>query len=294
VATFNRNTRAPSSGITGRFPSEQEGGIVGIRTYAIGKYEVTNQEYADILNWAHARGRLTNSSGGAYTGGVVYAHGQWLANTVSSSSFSQIEYGGGSFTARSLDGHAMANHPMVMVSWYGAAMYCNWLSEKEGCTPVYDTSTWSANFSNNGYHLPTEAQWERAAAWDPVQERHYRYGNGSDSISCATANFVEFDFCNPLGLTFMPYTSPVGYFSGVTSPAGCYDMAGNVWEWCNDWSKRTYMSAEVSNPQGPPSGSNRVIRGGSWISPGSHCRSAFRFVDDPSYADVFGGFRLAR
>jgi formylglycine-generating enzyme required for sulfatase activity len=63
------------------------------------------------------------------------------------------------------------------VSWYGAAICCNWLSESEGRTPVYSTSTWAGNLSNNGYHLPTKAQWECAAAWNPVQQRHYRYGN---------------------------------------------------------------------------------------------------------------------
>ena len=134
---------------------------VYLDAYRIGKYEVTNQEYADVLNWVHGQRYLTNSSGGAYTGGPVYAYGQLIANTENSSS-SQLIYSDGMFGVRSREGHggalySMAVHPVVEVSWYGAVCYCNWLSERQGLQPCYDTSTWT-RFEpvRNGYRLPTE------------------------------------------------------------------------------------------------------------------------------------------
>jgi len=272
---------------------------VYLSAYAIGKYTVTNQEYADILNWAHGRSHLTDNIGQPYTGGAIYAHGRNLAvTTTSTPEGSQIIYENGVFTVRSREGHngqlfSMADHPMVMVSWYGAAMYCNWLSESQGRTPVYNTSTWAADFSKDGYHLPTEAQWERAAAWDPAQQRQYRYGNGSDSISCATANFFwNGSFCNPLGLTSRPYTSPVGNYAGVTSPAGAYDMAGNVWEWCNDWWQQTYTVDCVRDPSGTSTGTHRAIRGGSWNYFDGSSRAAQRDWFFPGNGSFRLGFRL--
>ncbi len=187
----------------------------------------------------------------------------------------------------------MADHPVVMISWYGAAVYCNWLSESQGLQPCYDTSTWEFNSSRNGYHLPTEAQWERAAAWDPAQERHYRYGNGSDSMSCDNVNYYH---CNPLGLSHYPHTSPVGYYAAVTSPAGCYDMSGNVMEWCNDWyDVDYYYSSPGADPEGPSSGSYHVFRGGSWDGLTSFCNSAIRrIILSPSGSYACWGFRIAR
>ena len=81
---------------------------VTLDAYRIGKYEVTNQEYADVLNWAHGRGYLQNSSGGAYTGGEIYAYGYFIADTETSDSWSQLTYSGGVFGVRSRDGHGGA------------------------------------------------------------------------------------------------------------------------------------------------------------------------------------------
>jgi formylglycine-generating enzyme required for sulfatase activity len=233
---------------------------VTLSAYEIGKYEVTNQEYADMLNWANAN------------------------------PYCQIGYSDGQFVVESRDGHPMAVHPVVEVSWFGAAAYCNWLSERQGLQPCYDTSTWACDFSKNGYHLPTEAQWERAAAWSGSS--HSRYGNGSDTLSPSNATYYS---SNPLGLSTYPYTSPVGYHNGASSPAGCYDMSGNVWEWCHDWYGGGYYGgSRGTDPEGPDSGSRRVRRGGSWDFYEYNCRSAFRYYGGPSNTYDSVGFRIAR
>ena len=211
----------------------------------------------------------------------------------------------------------MDAHPAVRMSWYGAAAFCNWLSQMQGLTPCYDMTApdWpltTAPPTPGGYRLPTEAEWECAAAWDGT--RHWIYGYTSDTFAGrARVNYYDGDpdFVNPLGLITMPYTSPVGWYNGLNtspngnvatlnsaSPAGCYDMSGEVWEWCGDWYADTYYSGgAVTNPTGPVSGSDRVLRGGSWGHGGIYgngCRTAGRGYNDPQAAGDGIGFRIAR
>jgi len=269
---------------------------VTLSAYQIGMYEVTNREYADVLNWAIGQAYLTTASPD-----TAAAFGQQLLDV--NGTGSQINYSGGRFWVQSRDGYSMADHPVVWVTWYGAAAYCNWLSEIEGLQACYNTTTWVCDFTKNGYHLPTEAQWERAAAWAPTTvlggSYHYRYGNGSDTIGCGSANCATGpnypdDACNPLGLTSIPYTTPVGYYPNAASPAGCYDMAGNVHERCNDWWRREYSATPVTDPTGPPPATQRIRRGGHWGASATYCRSAFRDATTPALSYESDGFRLAR
>jgi formylglycine-generating enzyme required for sulfatase activity len=258
---------------------------VTLSEYEIGAYEVTNREYAAVLNWALDTGRLTAWSGD------VWAYERLLLEE--SNRYCQISYSDSHYVVDERDGYSMANHPVLLVTWFGAVVYCNWLSEWQGLEPCYDTETWACDFSNNGYRLPTEAQWERAAAWDTAGDGyHYRYGNGMNTISSAN---VTYDQNNPLGLSDYPYTSPVGYFSGVTSPAGCFDMSGNVWEWCNDiYDGDYYSSSPSTDPEGPASGTRRVARGGSWYEAARYHRSSNRANDEALNVRFWRGFRIAR
>jgi sulfatase modifying factor 1 len=88
-------------------------------------------------------------------------------------------------------------------------------------------------------------------------------------------------------------TSPVGIFSKGKSPYGCFDMAGNVWEWCSDWYDSDYYANSLDeNPKGPSSGASRVLRGGSWLLNARYCRSASRVHLDPRNRRAYLGFRL--
>ena len=295
---------------------------VTLSSYGIGRYEVTNGQFCQVLNWALAEGRLTNATGHPYDGGYVYTAGRAILETTSP--HIQIHYAG-EFIPEVRDGYPMNSWP-VIVPWYGAVAFCNWRSEMEGLTPAYDLSNWSLRDADSeapgiqfhdGYRLPTEAEWERAAAWDTAVARHWVYGYRSDILTgrerCnwRLGGLWDGTFVNPLGLTSEPYTSPVGWFDGQNispngnvqtidspSPIGCYDMTGNAFEWCQDWyDPAYYASGDTTNPTGPADGTGRtrkVNRGGSYNFWESVCRTAARDSSIPALSHSIIGFRVAR
>ncbi len=186
-----------------------------------------------------------------------------------------------------------ANHPVIQVTWYDAVKWCNARSQREGRIPAYYadaaltevyTSGESAPYVRwtDGYRLPTEAEWEKAARGG-LEGAFFPWG---DTISYEQANFC----LNPAYAEgSMPYTSPVGSFG--PNGFGLYDIAGNVSEWCWDWYGAYSAGAQV-DPVGPASGSVRVVRGGDWMHCAEECRVAHRSTSrDPSWADQWTGFR---
>jgi formylglycine-generating enzyme required for sulfatase activity len=269
----------------------------------IDRFEVTNQQYLEGLNWALQQGLVY------VTLGVVYGAANDLAycDTTQSSSFSRITWTGSTFGITA----GKESHPMVMVSWYGAAAYANWRSAMQGRPLSYDTSTWECNFAAHGYRLPTEAEREKAARGGHYAPSWlYPWG---DSLTANVANYATSG--DPYECGSGPSTTPVGFYIGQLqqkadfnwpcSPTsyqtangmngyGLYDMGGNVWDRCNDWYSATYYSSSpYDNPRGPTSGTYRVIRGGSFDN-GTNCLPcAFRMYDTPAGRYYSYGFRLA-
>ena len=151
-----------------------------------------------------------------------------------------------------------ANHPVVSVSWNNAFDYCSWAERR----------------------LPTEAEWEKAArgAFNFI----YPWGNNLPDEYLLNYNNLIGD------------TTEVNAYPDGASHYGALDMAGNVWEWVNDWyDANYYQDSSSSNPSGPDFGRDRVIRGGSWKDTEYNIRSANRGKNSPMEINSAFGFRCA-
>lgn len=164
-------------------------------------------------------------------------------------------------------------HPVVNINWEDADTFCKWASQ----------------ISGQHIHLPSEAQWEKAARG--VDERLYPWGY--QKPNARLRYFSNFNFFNLF--YFSGKIVPVSSYSPqADSPCGCTDMAGIVLQWCSDWYDATYYKNNaVENPMGPNSGTLRVLRGGASHFSERNIRSADRARFHPNSLMHFIGFRCA-
>ena len=162
------------------------------------------------------------------------------------------------------------NKPVETISWEDCQTFIARLNELTG----------------QNFRLPTEAEWEFAARGG-MKSQGYKYSGSDDLNEIAWYNYNAY----AVGSSSPDY----GTHAAATKAAnelGLYDMTGNVWEWCQDWSG-DYSAADQINPTGPETGTNRVIRGGGWTNYPKLLRVAARSSYKPGFIGNFIGFRLA-
>lgn len=247
--------------------------------FRLGKYEVTEALWSEVREWAIGRGYHDLPAGSTSGNGKNYGKGP--------------------------------AHPVHMVAWFDALKWCNARSEREGLTPCYriDTEIYRSgqvldvvcDWAADGFRLPTEAEWEKAARGG-LHGKRFPWGDTIDHLQAnylSTPNF-DFDVSPNRGfhldwwLGDYPYTAVRGAFDA--NGLGFHDMAGNVSEWCWDRAgSHYYVSSPFADPRGMAgSGVNRVTRGGGWSTDAAMARVADRDFYDPGHRNMSLGFRLAR
>jgi formylglycine-generating enzyme required for sulfatase activity len=175
-------------------------------------------------------------------------------------------------------GKDTSQFPVDSVSWEEARKFCVKLSELP-----------DEKLAGRSYRLPTEAEWEYACRGGASTYKPVHFG---DSLSSNQANFHG---SYPYGRapTAGNLQRPCEVGSYPANAFGLCDMHGNVWEWCQDWyGPYPANTSIVRDPTGPKTGTERILRGGSWYSPGSSCRSANRDKNRPGHRDRYIGFRV--
>jgi sulfatase modifying factor 1 len=245
------------------FPYEEPAHYVRISSFWMDKFLVTNQQFATFVA---VTGYVTEAEKFGWSGVFIPAQHQWVS--VAGAEWRHPEGPESTLTGRS-------KFPVLDVSWRDAGAYCEWTKKR----------------------LPTEAEWDFAARGG-LDGATYSWGNELTPHGKHLANVWQGNFpTEDDGKDGFRYISPIGSFP--PNGYGLYDMTGNVWEWTADWFSEDYyrFSNGTTNPAGPAYGSEKVIRGGSWLCSANYCtgyRVAARQKTAPDSGLNNLGFRCAR
>ena len=247
---------------------EKPAHTVSVKSFAMGKYEVTRGEFKKFVEATNYQTDAENEGNGC---AVIYGS-DWDIND-------RLNWKNPSFKQDD-------KHPVVCVSWNDAKNYARWLSEQTG----------------KSYHLPSEAQWEYVAktvtskyCWGDNANESCHYGNIADENAKVIRRYFDKTAritarCND-GYVF---TSPVGIF--LPNKFGLYDITGNVLEWSDDAWHHNYTGAPIDGSSWINGEDNgiRVVRGSSWVFNSKNCtnRSNSNYHADASSYNL--GFRIAR
>lgn len=261
------------------FPPDGEGPArtVTVSPFAIARTAVTNAQFrefvratghvtdADRIGWSYVFHATVTTEGRTRTVGRSGEAPWWLA--VRGATWSRPEGPGSSWRHR-------PDHPVVHVSWNDAAAYCRW----------------------SGTRLPTEAEWEYAAAGG-LEGVRFPWGDDLEPGGTHRCNVWQGEFPHrDTAADGYAGTAPVQTYP--PNGFGLFQMTGNAWEWCADWWSGTWHAepgAPRTDPTGPPTGTVRVLKGGSFLCHASYCnryRVAARSSNTPDSSTAHMGFRV--
>jgi len=261
------------------FPAEQ---VLSITTYGYGEYPQSGDDGdTQTITVNGISFKMIRVEGGTFTMGATSEQGldadsdEKPAHQVTVSTFSIGETEVTQELWQAVMGSNPSNfkgprRPVEEVSWEDCQNFIRELNSLTG----------------RHFRLPTEAEWEYAARGGKKTNGHKYAGSSAiDNVAWYEENSYKKGNSSPDYGTHVVATKRA-------NELGLYDMSGNVWEWCQDW-WGDYSSGSQTNPKGPTSGSNRVLRGGSWFYNTWYCRVSYRYGRTPSYRSNDLGLRLA-
>lgn len=271
--------------------NEPEISITLTHDFFIGATEVTNIEFIRAAQYALDNNYIYNDNGiirdTIMNWPLLYTNASGSEITIDGSVFSLRQ--SPNAASWGLIDYNPANHPVKEVTNFGASFYCDWISLMEGLRPYYMSYLFDGPTNNNpycseGYRLPIEAEWERAASYP--DNRIYPWGN--QRPNCDLVNYNDYTYPALCEV----WTKEVGSRPNGDSYLGLSDISGNVLEWMFS-SYFWYSMPETINPIGNyPFGGSSCIRGGCWISPEENLQITTRWDRGVGDYSEFVGFRI--